>query len=188
MWALGWSGKAQTCSGSNLVEVAKPSMARMKGRTSRPAAETFLGKDHGPPPALDWAAGLPGTEMAGARCRIVQELTHFAIVDANVMIAADPLAPTMPPEQLARLMAGEVGVTDKLQMSFEAGICQGVGQATHARDKVVSPGICVEPSEGEQVELQGHRHLDLFSYAHRQDGGHPLLRRDIPPKPSEMSQ
>ena len=41
----------------------------------------------------------------------------------------------MQPEQLARLMAGEVGVADKLQMSFEAGICQGVGQATHARDK-----------------------------------------------------
>jgi hypothetical protein len=116
------------------------------------------------------------------RCRIVQVFTLFVIVDASGMIAADPLAPTMQPEQLARLMAGEVGVADKLQMSFEAGICQGVGQATHARDKIVSLGLCVEPSEGEQVERQGHRHLDLFSYAHRQDEGHPLPRRDILPQ------
>jgi hypothetical protein len=109
-------------------------------------------------------------------------LTLFVIVDASGMIAADPLAPTMQPGQLSPLMAGEVGVADKLQMSFEAGICQGVGQATHARDKVVSSGLCVEPSEGEQVERQGHRHLDLFSYAHRQDGGHSLPRRDILPQ------
>jgi hypothetical protein len=48
------------------------------------------------------------------RCRIVQVLILFVIVDASGMIAADPLAPTMQPEQLARLMAGEVGVADKL--------------------------------------------------------------------------
>jgi hypothetical protein len=115
-------------------------------------------------------------------------LILFVIVDASGMIAADPLAPTMQPEQLARLMAGEIGVADKLQMSFEAGICQGGAKPP---TRVTRSSALVYASSPPKESRWSGRGTGIWISSHTRT----VKMKDIPyrdetssPKPREMSQ
>src|SRR5262245_48520166 len=92
-------------------------------------------------------------QMWGERCRELAGLLVFALVDAAALVLADPLAPAVELEPVARLLARQIGVADEPQVGLGAGVRQRLGETVDAGGQAAYAGVRVGTFEGNDVEL-----------------------------------
>src|SRR6266850_3576076 len=74
---------------------------------------------------------------------IVNTLTFFTLVYTAGMILADPLTPAMELQPAISLMARQLRIANKPQMSLIVGFSEGMDQTVNATSKATGAGIRV---------------------------------------------
>jgi hypothetical protein len=115
----------------------------------------FLSQDNGAISLLQMRQEYLLTKKWREGGGIVNTLTFLALVYTARMILTDPLTPAMELQPATGLMARQLRIANKPEMSLIVDFCEGMDQTVNATGKATGTGIGVVAFKRQDMKLHG---------------------------------